>query len=70
MSGGVEHLRRRGKRHALPGPRHAGPDAFAGNGAGDEQHLPVVPGDHPSTRRRFLDDQLELLTGTDRHGYW
>ncbi len=58
-----------GERHLTLDPLDGGHDALAGNGALHEDHLAVVPGDHPSAGGGLLDRQLESLSWLERHGY-
>ena len=58
-----------GEGHLPLHPLHGGNDTLAGNGALHEDHLPVVPGDHPAAGGRLLDRQFQTLSWLERHGY-
>ena len=63
----VEHLDRVRKRELLADAIDADAHAFAGNRAGDEHNLPLVPGEHAAAGDRLLDRDDDLGVELEGH---
>src|SRR5688500_19300421 len=56
-----EHANRLGESDAFLGARDNRRHTLAGNRPGEQQHLSLVPRDHPSAGCRLFDQDLDLL---------